>query len=540
MRNKNLEIDQACARRFGQCGAKCGLNDVKRDSRLLANGEISHSGKYHRALNPWKWGLDMPDNTAQSLPTSSPETASGEDAMKVLVVDDEDLVRGLVKEAMKIRGYDVSTAANGREALELGAETEFDLIFSDVVMEGLNGFDVLKGFRETLGSQAEIVLMTGQASVEAAMEAVQHGANDYICKPFSISVLQAIATSVEQRRYPGNLIPVERCEGTQPELLGNSPAMIDVVKTAARVAVTELPVMIGGESGTGKELIARLIHRKSLRAEKPFVAVNCGALPDTLLESELFGHTRGAFTGADSIRRGLFEEADGGTLLLDEVTETSHQFQVKLLRILQEGEFRPLGTSMKRRVNIRVLAATNRDAQALVGQGLFRQDLLYRLQGVSIILPPLRERREDIRLMALAFLSRFSAGNRRLYITKDAMLALERHNWPGNVRELKHLMQRLAALSSGVIRLEDLPAEVVSTPTAASAMSDCIPEGSLPTLEQLESSYLLRVLSAVGGNKSRAAQVMGIDRKTLYRMISRQTRPDGNKLKALAANKRDE
>lgn len=442
--------------------------------------------------------------------------------MKVLVVDDEDLVRELVRDAMAEQGYDVFTASSGREALAFGREHEFDLIFSDVVMDGLNGFDVLKAFREELHSKAEIVLMTGQASVESAIEAVQHGANDYICKPFSIGVLQAIATAVEQRRYPSKLIPVEALKGPQSEILGSSPAMIEVVKTAARVAVTDLPVMIRGESGVGKELIARLIHRRSPRADRPFVAVNCGALPDTLLESELFGHTRGAFTGADSARRGLFEEADGGTLLLDEVTETSPQFQVKLLRVLQEGEFRPLGTNMKKRVNVRVIAATNREPQALVEQGLFRQDLLYRLQGVSIILPPLRERREDVRSMALAFLSQYALGNRRLSVTKDAMLGLERYHWPGNVRELKHLMQRLAALSSGIIRLEDLPSEIVSTPRVASVMNEVIPEGDLPTLEQLEASYLLRVLSAVGGNKSRAAQVMGVDRKTLYRMIERQ------------------
>jgi two-component system, NtrC family, response regulator AtoC len=208
--------------------------------------------------------------------------------------------------------------------------------------------------------------------------------------------------------------------------------------------------------------------------------------------------------------------------LLDEVTETSPQFQVKLLRVLQEGEFRPLGTNVKKRVNVRVISATNRDPQALVEQGLFRQDLVYRLQGVSLTLPPLRERREDVRAMALAFLSQYGHSNRRLSVTKDAMLALERYQWPGNVRELKHLMQRLAALSSGIIRLEDLPAEIVSTPRVASVMNEVIPEGELPTLDQLESSYLLRVLSAVGGNKSRAAQVMGVDRKTLYRMIERQ------------------
>ncbi len=450
--------------------------------------------------------------------------------MKVLVIDDEDMVRNLVREAMSNQGYDVYTASNGSQALQLAIAHDFDLVFCDVVMDGLTGFDVLKEFRQNLQSKTEIVLMTGQASVEAAIEAVQQGANDYICKPFSIGVLQAIASSVEQRRYPSKLIEVGAEQEISQEILGTSPIMIEVVKTAARVALTELPVMIRGESGTGKELIARLIHRKSTRTDKSFVAVNCGALPDTLLESELFGHTRGAFTGADNARRGLFEEADGGTLLLDEVTETSPAFQVKLLRVLQEGEFRPLGTSNRKRVNVRVLSATNRDPQALVEQGSFRQDLLYRLQGTSIMLPALVERREDIRPMSLTFLARFSPGGRKLSITKEAMLALERHNWPGNVRELKHLMQRLAALSSGVIRLEDLPSEIVSNPKITSVMNDCIPEGDLPTLEQLESTYLLRVLSAVGGNKSRAAQIMGVDRKTLYRMIDRQVKQTADKV----------
>lgn len=440
--------------------------------------------------------------------------------MKVLVIDDEEPIRELVKHALTERGYQVSCAAHGSEALMLADEIDFDLVFCDVVMPGLSGFDVLKAFRRS-GSRCEMVLMTGQASVEAAIEAVHNGANDYICKPFSIGVLQAIASAVEQRRYPSKLVPIESSPSQEHEILGNSPVMIEVVKIAARVAVTDLPVMIRGESGTGKELIARLIHRKSPRAEKPFVAVNCGALPDTLLESELFGHTRGAFTGADSARRGLFEEADGGTLLLDEVTETSRAFQVKLLRVLQESEFRPLGTNARKRVNVRVLSATNRDPQALAEQRLFRQDLLYRLQGVQVLLPPLRDRREDIRSIALAFLSQYSSAG-HLSITKDALLALERYGWPGNIRELKHLMQRLAALSSGIIRIEDLPAEIVSTPRVTSVMNEVIPEGDLPTLDQLESSYLLRVLSAVGGNKSRAAQVMGVDRKTLYRMIDRQ------------------
>src|SRR5262245_18559609 len=259
----------------------------------------------------------MNEDPAQSLPSSHPRNLQTGGAMKVLVVDDEEYVRELVSDAMAEQGYQVWSVASGEEALALGNEHDFDLVYCDVVMDQMSGFDVLKAFRKRMGSEAEIILMTGQASVESAIEAVQHGANDYICKPFSIGVLQAISSAVEQRRYPSKLIEVKPPEGVQSEIIGNSPAMIEVVKTAARVAATELPVMICGESGTGKELIARLIHRKSPRAEKPFVAVNCGALPDTLLESELFGHTRGAFTGADSARRGLFEEADGGTLLLD-------------------------------------------------------------------------------------------------------------------------------------------------------------------------------------------------------------------------------
>jgi two-component system response regulator AtoC len=444
-----------------------------------------------------------------------------EDSMKILVVDDEECVRAFISDALTEFGYKIYTAATGQEALALASERDFDLIFCDVMMEGLNGFNVLRTLRDSMESKAEIILMTGQASVEAAIEAVQRGANDYICKPFSVGILRAIASAVKQRRYPSKLVHVQTLKPSQYEILGSSPVMIDVVKNAARVASTDLPVLICGESGTGKELIARLIHRGSTRAHMPFVALNCGALPDTLLESELFGHTRGAFTGADTHRQGLFEEANGGTLLLDEVTETSPAFQVKLLRTLQEGEIRQLGSNGRKKVNVRVLSTTNRDPLALVESGLFRQDLLYRLQGVAITLPSLRQRTEDIETMVLAFLAQYGAGGRHLSITKEALTALERYNWPGNVRELKHLMHRLAVLSNGVINVEDLPQEIVSTPALTTVMSEIIPEGDLPTLEQIESKYLLMVLSAVRGNKSRAAQIIGVDRKTLYRMIQR-------------------
>ncbi|HXG68519.1 MAG TPA: sigma-54 dependent transcriptional regulator [Blastocatellia bacterium] len=442
--------------------------------------------------------------------------------MKVLVVDDEALVRRLVRDALSDQGYEIQEAASGQEALELAAEHQFDLVFCDVMMDGLSGFDVLKTLRGRMDSQAEIILMTGNASVEAAIKAVQQGASDYICKPLEVKALRAMALAVKQRRYANNIIEVPSARSSQFAIIGNSPAMIDVVKNATRVAATDLPVMVCGPSGSGKELIARLIHQKSARANMPFVAVNCGALPDTLLEAELFGHTRGAFTGASDTRRGLFEEANGGTLFLDEVTETSPAFQVKLLRVLQEGEIRQLGSNARKQVNVRVLSATNQDPKALAESGLFRPDLLYRLQGVEIAIPPLKERPEDIRPMALAFLAQFNTNGRQLAITREALAALERYDWPGNVRELKHMMHRLAALSGGVIRLEDLPQEVVAAPAVASAVDALVPEGDLPTLQEVESNYLLRVLSAVNGNKSRAAQVMGVDRKTLYRMMERQ------------------
>jgi DNA-binding NtrC family response regulator len=443
-------------------------------------------------------------------------------SMEILVVDDEECVRAFISDALTELGYKIWTAATGQQALAVARERDFDLIFCDVMMEDLNGFHVLRVLRDTVGSKAEIILMTGQASVEAAIEAVQRGANDYICKPFSVGILQAIASAVKQRRYPSRLVHVQTLKPSQYEILGSSPAMIDVVKNAARVASTDLPVLICGESGTGKELIARLIHRGSTRAHMPFVALNCGALPDTLLESELFGHARGAFTGADTHRQGLFEEANGGTLLLDEVTETSPAFQVKLLRTLQEGEIRQLGSNGRKRVNVRILSTTNRDPMALVASGLFRQDLLYRLQGVAVTLPPLRQRTEDIGTMVLAFLAQYGTGGRHLSITEEALTALERYKWPGNVRELKHLMHRLAALSTGVINVEDLPQEIISTPALSAVMSEIVSEDNLPTLEQIESNYLLKVLSTVNGNKSRAAQIIGVDRKTLYRMIERQ------------------
>lgn len=439
--------------------------------------------------------------------------------MKVLIIEDEEFVRKFIGDAMSSQGYQVSTASSRQEALEMAGAEHFDLIFCDEALDESGCFDVLKALRQNLDPKAEIVLMAEQTSPETAMRAFQYGASDYLCKPFSISTLRAIAASVEQRHYPERFIEVGSFKDSQQEITGNSAAVLEALNIVAKAAFTDLTVMISGEPGTGKEIFARLIHRRSARANSPFLAVNCGALTDELLESELFGHDRGTLLGNQTARRGLFEEADGGTLLLDDITETSLAFQAKLLKVIQEGLYRPIGSDATIRTHVRILCASSRDPQLLANQGIFLKDLLYRLQGMSIVLPPLRERREDIKLLALSFLSQYGGG-RRLSMTKEAMLALENHSWPGNVRELKYLMQQLAARAECIIRLEDLPAEIVSTPKA-DLLAEEVKESELPTLEQIESTYLLRVLNAVGGNKSRAAQVMGIDRKTLYRMIDR-------------------
>ncbi len=440
--------------------------------------------------------------------------------MKVLIIDDEQSVRTLIRSALINPSYEIWDTADGETAINLALTHHFDLIFCDVMMQGMNGFEVVKILRGQLKSDAEIILITGAASAAAAVKALDEGANDYICKPISLDALEQIAGAVKERRYPNDIVEIPFAKVAEQEILGSSPAMIEVVKNASRVAATNLPVMISGESGTGKELIACLIHRKSSRADKPFVTLNCAALPDTLLEAELFGHTRGAFTGALTTRQGLFEQANGGTLLLDEVTETSPAFQVKLLRALQEGEIRLLGSNMKKKVDVRIISTTNRNLRMLDGAS-FRADLLYRLQGAVIHIPPLRERLEDIRPMALAFLSQFNTERKQLAITSDALLALESYTWAGNVRELKHLMARLAALYRDVIRLEDLPPEISQTNQFPARLVPTKAQGALPTLALMELNYLKVVLDAVKGNKTQAANVMGVDRKTLYRMVER-------------------
>ncbi|MFL6209687.1 MAG: sigma-54-dependent transcriptional regulator [Pyrinomonadaceae bacterium] len=452
--------------------------------------------------------------------------------MNALVVDDEALIRDNVAEVLRADDWTVSEAATAEEALALLGATEWALVFCDVRLgEGpADGFDVLRRFNEAQ-PDAQIVLMTGHGSAIGALDAVSSGAYEYLLKPFDIDDVRAIAQSVragrERRAAPrttGELQPLYT-HSTDLELVGRSGAFVEVMKLVGRVAPKNLPVLVTGESGTGKELIARAIHRRSPRAEHRFVAVNCGAIPSELIESELFGHVKGAFTGASADRRGLWEEADGGTIFLDEITETTPAFQVKLLRALQEGEIRRVGANLTTHVDARVIAATNREPEDEVQAGRFRQDLFYRLNAVTLYLPPLRERREDIMPLARHFAKRLAEPDaRQVSFSREAIEILEAYPWPGNIRELENAIVRAAALCDQIVRPEDLPERIRRTTPHAHTLppfTPAQPDAPLPSLAELERQHVLHVLGRTSGNKQAAARILGIDRTTLQRIIKR-------------------
>jgi two-component system, NtrC family, response regulator AtoC len=456
--------------------------------------------------------------------------------MKALVIDDDDVIRSNVAEVLSNEGWEVDEATSAEKALELLRRETWSLVFCDVKLSANNdyeGYDVLRSFTEEQ-PEAQIILMTGHGSAVGALDAVSSGAYDYLIKPFEIEQVKRISQAVRRgidkragRPITGEL-PSPPVYTSDIDLVGTSAVFVEVMKLVGRVAATNLPVLITGESGTGKEIVARAIHQRSLRATKPFIAVNCGALPAELIESELFGHVRGSFTGANVDRRGLWQEADNGTVFLDEITETSLGFQVKLLRALQEGEIRRVGSNQTQRVDVRVIAATNRDAEQEVRDGRFRQDLLYRLNAVSIRLPPLRERREDIRALARYFADRTIGSNAGpISFSSEAIRMLENYDWPGNVRELENAIVRAAALCDQIARPDDLPervrnyhrppdSEVLLPPTAPGTDDEVL----LP-LAEIERQHILRVLTRTGGNKQAAARVLGIDRTTLQRKLER-------------------
>ncbi len=449
--------------------------------------------------------------------------------MNALVIDDEAQVRAFVRTVLEDDGWQVSESESAEQAFDVLRERDWAAVFCDVMLGGADGFSVLRRFKEEL-PQTKVVLMTGHGTAAGALDATAFGAYDYLLKPFGaeelLSLSQAMSAHLRNRRP-------HRFVGHKPSslfesnihLVGRSAAFIEVMKQVGKVAATNLPVLLTGESGTGKEVVASALHQRSKRADKAFVAVNCGAIPAELIESELFGHVRGSFTGADRDRRGLWEEADGGTVFLDEITETTPAFQVKLLRAVQEGEIRRVGSNVTQQVDVRVIAASNRDVETEVAGGRFRQDLFYRLNAVSIVLPPLRERREDILPLAKSFAEQVYSLNPTVNFSPEALTLLERYIWPGNIRELENAVVRAAAMCEGMIRPQDLPERVRNFRDETSGEEDKKeaagePE-DWPSLSEVEARYVRRVLIHTKGNKQAAARLLHVDRKTLDRMIKR-------------------
>ena len=435
---------------------------------------------------------------------------------RVLIVDDDAETCRLIAELVAEDGRELQQAHTAEDAIERARSEPFDLVISDINLNGPeSGLDVLKAFKG-VNPTGEVVLISGFGTLETAVEAVRAGAFDYISKPFNITEVRATVARAlaHEAAPPQSTAVIDR----PPEgIVGRTAGMLAVYKQIAYAADSTAPVLIQGESGTGKELVARAIHTHSRRATKAFVPINCGAITETLLESELFGHVRGAFTGAVSDRRGVFEQAHGGTVFLDEIGEMAPAMQVKLLRVLQDGEIRPVGANRSTRIDARVVAATNVDLERAVAEQRFRRDLFYRLNVIVIRIPPLRERREDIPLLIEQFLANASMRTgRAVTISPEAVRVLTAAQWPGNVRELENTIERLVVFSRGRIDVEDLPDTLASGPSLEERLF-----ADLPRLDELERRYVLHVLEAVGGNRSRAAEALGIDRRTLYRMAER-------------------
>jgi two-component system response regulator AtoC len=445
---------------------------------------------------------------------------------RILVVDDDRDTRDLLSEVLEGEGYQVVAASGAPEALAAGKTAHFEVILSDIRLgPELNGLDVLRAFK-SIQPDSEVILITAFGSMETAIEAVKAGAFDYLSKPFKIEeVLNRVRRALENRnlvRESRNLVSSPDTLAPLSSLVGRSPAMLEVYKKIGMVADSRATVLITGESGTGKELVARAIHANGPRATQRFMAVNCGAFTESLLESELFGHVRGSFTGASMNKVGIFEDANSGTVFLDEVSEMSPALQVKLLRTLEAQEVRPVGSNQSLRIDVRMIAASNRNLADLVSEGKFREDLFYRLRVIEIDLPPLRERAEDIPLLVAHFLQRLGAEvGRTLTLSPEALSALIAYAWPGNVRELQNTLESVAALNrSGVITLQDLPAKLSVGHDDGRSIEVLF--AGLPSLEEVGRRYLNYVLKVTGNNKSQAADILGVSRNTLYRMTSRQ------------------
>jgi DNA-binding NtrC family response regulator len=447
---------------------------------------------------------------------------------RILLIDDDAGVRELLAKELPRKGIEAVPARDAEEGLRLLDQQGFPVVVSDVRMPGLSGLELLKKVKEREGDLTEVIMLTGHGTIDQAIEAIRAGAYHYLTKPVKIAELAVFVKQAAEKAHVRreNLLLRRETATGELEAIGTSKAWQRVQKLIEKMGPAATPILVLGRSGTGKEVVARSIHKKSPREKRPFVAVNCASVPASLLESELFGHEAGAFTGAQKRRRGLFELADGGTLFLDEIAETSIEFQAKLLRVLETGEFRRVGGEDALRADVRVIAATNRELKAQIEKGAFREDLYYRLTALTIDLPSLAERKEDIPLLVQHFLV---AHGKPLEVTPEALELLGRYPWPGNVRELRNVVERMAILAEGPkLGPDELPGEVRAGAEAQAAApeegSDETQTDDPPPLSEIEKRHILKVLDHTGGNKMRAARILGITTATLY-----------NKLKAYKA-----
>ena len=446
----------------------------------------------------------------------------------ILVADDERSIRLMLEAGLKLNGFRVTSAPTGSKALEVARNGGIDAVLSDIYMPDGGGLDLIKDLRQ-IEPAIPIILMTAQGSVEAAVRAMAEGATDFIGKPFDVAaVVELLRRHLGARREAESAQVSSTIESviSRSGLAGRSSPMVMVYKLIAQAARSDATVLILGESGTGKELVARAIHAFSTRCSRPFLSVNCSGLTDTLLESELFGYMRGAFTGATADRGGLFEAADGGMLFLDELASTSAAFQASLLRVLQSGEVRRIGSTQARQVNVRVIGASNAPLRGLVDSGTFRADLFYRLSVLSIELPPLRARAGDIELLTAHFLQRFGdSAKTPLHLTHEAMAALSSYDFPGNVRELENALRRAVALSSnGLVTADCLPTEITGAGQRSRGSGSAAEQRLIadrPCMDELQRRYLQFILTETGWNRRQAAAVLHLDRRTIQRLIAR-------------------
>lgn len=446
-------------------------------------------------------------------------------AYRILVIDDEENMLELYSRILGKEGYKVTTALTAEEALDLFRSKVFDLIIADLALPGMNGVELLKKVKEE-DPDIPYILITAYGTVESAVEAMKLGAFDYIPKPFQTEELKIVIKKALKEYQLAQELKRLRSEVKERysfgNIVGRSKKMLAIFDLVGRVAASNSTVLIQGESGTGKELIARAIHYNSLRKDKPFVAIDCSILPETLLESELFGHVRGAFTGAMKAKKGLFEEANGGTIFLDEIGNISLPIQAKLLRVLQEREIKPLGSTETIKVDVRIIAATNTDLKELVASGAFREDLYYRIAVIPIVLPPLRERKEDIPLLVDCFLEKFSKENNKPLkrITPKALALLTEYDWPGNVRELENIIERAVLVSdSEEIDESCFPSEIRRLGDESVSLNISLKGEVNKVKGSVEIEAIKKALALCGGNKTLAAKKLGISRSSLYNKL---------------------